>query len=70
MMWRTAVFAQAYEKQGHALFVGKSGFYPVDKFSGVIIKRKEDLKLAEFILKSMANTSDDQIEYDPLVKDI
>jgi len=69
MMWRTRPFVQAYEAQNHAFFVGKVGFYPVSKLSAVIIKRKEDLKLAESILKSMAKNSD-AVEYDPLVKDI
>lgn len=69
MMWRTRPFVQAYEAQDHAFFVGKVGFYPVSKLSAIIIKRKEDLKLAEFILKSMEGNSD-AVEYDPLIKDI
>ncbi len=65
MMWRTTSFLDAYEKQNHAFFVGKVGFFPVSKLSALIIKRKEDLKLAEFILKSLIDGSGGQIEYDP-----
>ncbi|MCF6246324.1 MAG: acylneuraminate cytidylyltransferase family protein [Desulfobacula sp.] len=64
MMWRTAAFVTEYEKQKHAFFVGKIGFYPVSKLSSIIVKRKEDLKLAEFILKSIKDGSAEILEYD------
>ena len=69
MMWRTENFVRAYQTQGHAFFVGKVGFYPVSRLSAIIIKRKEDLKLAEFILKSLEDASDDPVQYDPLAED-
>jgi CMP-N-acetylneuraminic acid synthetase len=70
MMWRTAPFMDEYVKQKHAFFVGRVGFFPVSKLSAIIIKRKEDLKLAEFILKSLTDGSADQVEYDSAVKRI
>ncbi|MCK5350305.1 MAG: hypothetical protein KAJ25_12990, partial [Desulfobacula sp.] len=70
MMWRTIPFLNAYKKQQHAFFVGKVGFFPVSKLSSIIIKRKEDLKLAEFILKSLTDGSADQVEYDSVVRGI
>lgn len=69
MMWRTKVFSDSYEKKKHAFFVGRVGFYKVSKLSSIIIKRKEDLKLAEFVLKSLADGSADQVEYDSVVKE-
>lgn len=69
MMWRTRPFEAAYQDQDHAFFVGKVGFYPVSRLSAIIIKRKEDLKLAEFVLKSMAEGPDALIEYDAVVEE-
>lgn len=69
MMWRTKDFVSAYQAQGHAFFVGKVGFYPVSRLSAIIIKRKEDLKLAECILKSIEDASNDPVQYDPLAED-
>ncbi|MDA8135389.1 MAG: hypothetical protein M0T82_12270 [Desulfobacteraceae bacterium] len=66
MMWRTSLFTRIYDRQGHAFFIGKAGFYPVSRLSSIIIKRKEDLKLAEFILKSLTDGSADRLEYDPI----
>ncbi|MCK5163232.1 MAG: acylneuraminate cytidylyltransferase family protein [Desulfobacula sp.] len=70
MMWRTSTFLDAYETKQHAFFVGKVGFFPVSKLSSIIIKHKEDLKLAEFILKSLTDGSADQVEYDSVVRGI
>jgi CMP-N-acetylneuraminic acid synthetase len=69
MMWRTAPFMAAYAKQGHAFFVGKVGFYPVDKLSAIIIKREEDLRLAEFVIKTMRQTGGAPLRYDPLAEE-
>ncbi len=70
MMWRTSPFLDTYKQQQHAFFVGKTGFFPVSKLSSIIVKRKDDLKLAEFILKSLTDGSADQVEYDSVVKGI
>lgn len=67
MMWRTKVFMRTFEKKGHALFCGKTGFFPVSKLSSVIIKRKEDLMMAESLL-GMMNKKRYRIKYDRLLK--
>ncbi|MBA3015306.1 MAG: hypothetical protein KKD63_13155 [Proteobacteria bacterium] len=69
MMWRTAPFLETYGQQGHAFFVGKVGFFPVDKLSAIIIKREEDLRLAEFVIKTMRVNQDSPLRYDPLAKE-
>jgi len=66
MMWRTTPFLTAYEQQGHAFFVGKVGFFPVEKLSAIIIKREEDLKLAEFVIKTLRADRNEPLRYDPL----
>ena len=65
MMWRTAPFINDYQKQGHAFFVGKIGFFPVSKETAIIIKRQEDLRLAEYIIKA-GKAGKAVLEYDPL----
>ncbi len=67
MMWRTAPFIAAYDQDRHAFFVGRVGFHPVDKLSAIIIKREEDLRLAEFVIKSRKQSAGQALAYDPLV---
>jgi CMP-N-acetylneuraminic acid synthetase len=69
MMWRTAPFMAAFERDRHAFFVGKVGFHPVSKLSGIIIKREEDLRLAEFVIKSRKEVKGSELLYDPLVEE-
>ena len=69
MMWRSAKFIDEYDRKNHAFFVGKVGFYPVSKLTSIIIKRKEDLKLAEFVMKSLKSTEAETVEYDPLAQE-
>jgi CMP-N-acetylneuraminic acid synthetase len=69
MMWRTAPFLAAYAELGHAFFVGRVGFYPVDKLSAIIIKREEDLRLAELVIKTMKQTGGAPLRYDPLAEE-
>lgn len=66
MMWRTAPFVSAYEREGHAFFVGKVGFYPVSRLSAIIIKREEDLRLVEYIVKVLKQSGGEPLRYDPL----
>ena len=42
----------AYEKHGHVLLCGKVGYYPVSKKSALIVKTKEDLVLADYIMRA------------------
>jgi len=53
MMWRTKTFKEFYRKRGYAVLCGKVGYYPVNRLSSFIIKREEDLKIAEYLLAGM-----------------
>ncbi len=68
MMWRSETFVKSFEKKGHAFFCGKAGFYPVGKLSSVIIKREEDLMLADFLLKASKGHGRYKIKYDRSIK--
>ena len=68
MMWRAATFKKAFESRGYAFFCGKTGFYPVSKETSVIIKREEDLILAERILRSAASGKKSRVKYDRVIK--
>jgi len=68
MMWRTDIFIQTFEKRRHAFFCGKIGFYPVGKLSSIIIKRKEDIMLAEYILHVVSKEKSYEISYDRIIK--
>lgn len=69
MMWRTESFIETYEKQGYALMCGKLGYFPVSNLSSIIIKRDEDLLMAESVLKATTGTGKIEIKYDQLVED-
>ncbi len=69
MMWRVQPFLVDYQRQGHAFFVGKVGFFPVSRESGLIVKRAEDLKLVEYIMKARAAGCDDAVVYDSVTKE-
>lgn len=68
MMWKADAFRKAYEKEGHAVLFGKVGYYPVNKLSTIIIKREEDLKLAEYIIVGRKMKKDSELEYDEVAK--
>ena len=70
MMWRTDCFIQTLKKRGSAILCGKIGFYPVGKFSSVIIKEKEDFMLAEFSLKAIKKDKKYKIRYDKIVRKV
>lgn len=70
MMWRTEVFKQTFEKKGFAFFCGKFGFYPVSKLSSLIIKNKEDLMLAEFLLRTRNQSQGYKVKYDNIAGEI
>lgn len=69
MMWRTSVFRRAFERKGHAFFCGKVGFYPVSKFSAISIKKKEDLMMADYLLRATAKGREYKVCYDRIIKD-
>ena len=68
MMWRTQTFVREFKEKGYAFFCGKTGFYPVSKLSTVIIKRQEDLMLADFILQALDQGDSYQVKYDGLIQ--
>jgi len=48
--WRSANYTAAYESKQCATYAGKVAFFPIDRLAGHIIKREEDLKIAEALL--------------------
>jgi CMP-N-acetylneuraminic acid synthetase len=66
MMWRYDCFLPHYEENGYALLSGKVGYYPVGRDSTVIIKREEDLGIAEAILGARGSADVAAPEYDPV----
>lgn len=67
MMWRSNVFVKTFEKKGHALLCGKRGFYAVSKASSIIVKRKEDLMLAESLMNLSGRKRKYKIKYDKIL---
>ncbi len=68
MMWRTQPFRQQYMEKGYAFFCGKTGFYPVSRLSAVVIKSKEDLMFADFVLRVNGEDGAYQVKYDNLIQ--
>jgi len=64
MMWRNKAFLRAYEKQGHAFFCGKTGYYPVSRESALIVKTEEDFHLIESIMIGKQTNLKKDIIYD------
>lgn len=68
MMWRPKVFKEEFERRGYAVFCGKTGYYPAGKLaSAVIVKREEDLMLAEALMKA-SNAKGRALKYDRVLK--
>lgn len=67
MMWRSRVFMSTFEKNGYALLCGKVGFFPVSKLSAIIIKKKEDLMLAECVFNATRRKGGYKVRYDKIV---
>jgi len=70
MMWRAQTFIHKFKEKGYAFFCGKIGYYPVSKLSTVIIKRKEDLMLADYIVRLIEGQDTYQVKYDNIIKTI
>jgi len=69
MAWRAKPFMQTMERQGHAFFSGKVGYFPVGALSSVIVKTEQDLLLADNIARSLAEGKR-QLKYDPLADEV
>ncbi len=65
MMWRAETFMKAFRSKGYALLSGKVGYYPVSKASSLIIKKDEDLMMAEALYR-MINGRKYKINYDAI----
>ena len=64
MMWRAKVFQRFYKKRGYAILCGKIGYYPVSKLSSLIIKKEEDLIMAEYLLAGIEARKNFKVAYD------
>lgn len=70
MIWRSDIFIKEFKRKGHALMCGKLGYFPVSKISSVIIKKNEDMAIAEGLMKTLSKSRDCKIKYDRLVKGV
>lgn len=68
MMWRSSTFMKSFREKGHAILCGKVGYFTVSKPSSIIVKKQEDLMLADYMLRTMAKRKSYKIKYDRLVK--
>ena len=68
MMWRTKKFMESFEKKGHALLSGKVDYFPVGKLSSIVIKKEEDLMMAELLLKTLGDQETFKVRYDDLAE--
>lgn len=64
MMWKREPFMAQFQKEGHALFCGKFGTFPISKKTGILIKKEEDLILCDLL---MTIDQDVKLKYDPIV---
>jgi len=68
MMWRTEPFRAAMARDGHAFFLGKMGYHPVDRYASIIVKTAEDLLLVDAIARGLELSG--ELQYDPLADEI
>lgn len=69
MMWRSKIFISNFEKKGHAFFSGRVGFFPVSKLTGLIIKKDDDLMVADAIMRLKAKGDKYKVLYDKSIRD-
>ena len=70
MAWRAATFSDKYARDGFAFFCGRPGYFPVSKFSALIIKQEEDLVMADMLMRVLKSKAEGSLHYDELVADI
>jgi CMP-N-acetylneuraminic acid synthetase len=66
MMWRNNTFIDKMEKNGSALFCGKTGYFSVSKETSIIVKTEEDFYLIDNILKGREQNKDWNLTYDDI----
>ena len=64
MMWRAATFLRHFRHDGHALLCGRVGYLPVSQLSAVIVKDREDLLMAEALLRARRRVQQGRVRYD------
>lgn len=69
MMWRNKTFMDTFDRQGYALFCGKTGYYPVSKETSIIIKTKEDIMLADYVMRTKSSAGEYEVKYDGIIKE-
>lgn len=67
MVWRSRIFMRMFKKRGYALMCGKVGVFSVSRLSSIIIKKREDLELAQHIMRFKKNRRACNMRYDRLV---
>ena len=55
-IWRRKTFMESFEKEGHAVFSGKIGLYPIDPLKALKISYESEFKLAEELLRARHNS--------------
>lgn len=70
MMWRSDVFIRTFERKGYALLCGKLGYFAVAKPSAIIVKKEEDLMLAECMMRALSRKGGYRTRYDRIVNGI
>ncbi|MCM8761445.1 MAG: hypothetical protein NC933_04885 [Candidatus Omnitrophica bacterium] len=70
MMWRSSTFRKAFETRGYALLCGKVGYFGVSKLTSFIVKKEEDLKLADYLMTAMASYKRYVPRYDRIIRNI
>lgn len=69
-MWRTRPFIAKIKSDGYAFYTGKVGHFEVDKTSGIIVKGKTDLLIAESMLLARKKAQDYIVKYDKLIEEV
>ena len=70
MMWRTKPFIAKIKSEGNAFYTGKIGHFEVDKISGIIVKDKMDLLIAELMILARKKKQNYIVKYDKLFKEV
>ena len=63
MMWKRATFMAAYERDGHAILCGRTGFFPVGRLASLLVKTEEDLRLCEYLLTGWHQKREEPVAY-------
>ena len=69
MMWRSKKFLYNFNRKGFGLFCGKFETFPVSKLSSIIIKNRDDLVLADYLMRAIDKDLENyMVKYDKVVK--